>query len=169
MQFSASREGIDKLIEVASQTFEYVVIDAGSRWDLAQTRVFDMVSTIYLVTQVGVAELRNANRLITGCLQPYSHKLEVVLNRYKDMKFGIEFDAIEKALTRPAEWRIPNDYQAVMEMQTTATPLALKESRIQRRSRRWPRSRRESPPTGTEEKEVRPVRLRVRGLKATRA
>jgi pilus assembly protein CpaE len=127
-----TREGIDKLIEVACGTFEYVVIDAGSRWDLAQTRLFDMVSTIYLVTQVGVAELRNANRLITGCLQPYSHKLEVVLNRYKDMKFGIEFDAIEKALTRPAEWRIPNDYEAVMEMQSTATPLALKDSRIQR-------------------------------------
>jgi pilus assembly protein CpaE len=127
-----SRDGIDKLIEVASRTFEYVVIDAGSRWDLAQIRIFDMVSTIYLVTQVGIAELRNANRLITGCLQPYSQKLEVVLNRFKDMKFGIEFDAIEKALTRQADWRIPNDYEAVMEMQTTATPLALKESRIQR-------------------------------------
>ncbi len=127
-----TREGIDKLIEVASTTFEYVVVDAGSRWDLAQTRLFDMVSTIYLVTQVGVAELRNANRLITECLQPYSHKLEIVLNRYKDMKFGIEFDAVEKALTRQAEWRIPNDYAAVMEMQNTATPLALKESRIQR-------------------------------------
>jgi pilus assembly protein CpaE len=129
---NVTREGIEKLIEVASKTFEYVVVDAGSRWDLAQTRVFDMVSTIYLVTQVGIAELRNANRLITGCLQPYSQKLEVVLNRFKDMKFGIEFDAIEKALTRPAEWRIPNDYAAVQEMQNTATPLALKESRIQR-------------------------------------
>jgi len=129
---TVTREGIEKLIEVASATFEYVVVDAGSRWDLAQTRVFDMVSTIYLVTQVGIADLRNANRLITGCLQPYSQKLEIVLNRYKDMKFGIESDAIEKALTRQADWRIPNDYEAVMEMQTTATPLALKESRIQR-------------------------------------
>ncbi len=129
---NSTREGIDKLIEVASTTFEYVVVDAGSRWDLAQTRLFDMVSTIYLVTQVGVAELRNANRLITECLQPYSHKLEIVLNRYKDMKFGMESDAVEKALTRQADWRIPNDYEAVMEMQTTATPLALKESRIQR-------------------------------------
>jgi pilus assembly protein CpaE len=142
---SVTREGIDKLIEVACGTFEYVVVDAGSRWDLSQTRLFDMVSTIYLVTQVGVAELRNANRLITGCLQPYSHKLEVVLNRYKDMKFGIEFDAIEKALTRPAKWRIPNDYEAVMEMQNTATPLALKESRIQRAIQKMARMASELP------------------------
>jgi pilus assembly protein CpaE len=54
------------------------------------------------------------------------------LNRYKDMKFGIESDAVEKALTRQADWRIPNDFAAVQEMQNTATPLALKESRIQR-------------------------------------
>jgi pilus assembly protein CpaE len=127
-----TREGIERLIEVACRTFEYVVVDAGSHWDLAQTRVFDMVSTIYLVTQVGIAELRNANRLITGCLQPYSQKLEIVLNRYKDMKFGMESDAVEKALTRQADWRIPNDFLAVQEMQNTATPLALKESRIQR-------------------------------------
>ena len=127
-----THEAIDCLIEVACSTFEYVVIDAGSRWDLAESRVFDMVSTIYLVTQVGIAELRNANRLITGCLQPYSHKLEIVLNRHKDELFGIEVQAIENALTRQARWRIPNDYSSVREMQNTATPLALKDSKIQR-------------------------------------
>jgi pilus assembly protein CpaE len=129
---STSREAINKLIEVACKSFDFVVIDAGSRWDLTETRVFDMVSTIYLVTQVGIAELRNANRLITGCLQPYSQKLEIVLNRHKDEMFGIEVAAIEKALTRPAQWRIPNDFPAVREMQNTATPLALKHSNIQR-------------------------------------
>jgi pilus assembly protein CpaE len=129
---SASREAINKLIEVACKSFDFVVIDAGSRWDLAETRVFDMVSTIYLVTQIGIAELRNANRLITGCLQPYSQKLEIVLNRHKNEMFGIEAAAIEKALTRPAQWRIPNDFSAVREMQNTATPLALKQSNIQR-------------------------------------
>jgi|GEM_PF-2863252 len=48
------------------------------------------------------------------------------------MTFGVELEAIEKALTRQAEWRIPNDYAAVLEMQNTATPLALKDSSIQR-------------------------------------
>jgi pilus assembly protein CpaE len=134
-QFTKSRitrEAINKLLEVASKTFEYVVVDAGCRWDLAETRMFDIASTIYLVTQAGIAELRNSNRLITGCLQPYSHKLEIVLNRHKDELFGIQVQAIEKALTRQAKWRIPNDYEAVREMQNTATPLAMKDSNIQR-------------------------------------
>jgi pilus assembly protein CpaE len=128
----ATNTGIDKLIETAGKAFDYVVIDAGSRWDLFATRLFDMVSTIYLVTQVGVAELRNSNRLITGCLQPYESKLEIVVNRYKAEMFGIEDKAIEEALTRSAQWRIPNNYEAVCEMQNTATPLALKKSSIQR-------------------------------------
>jgi pilus assembly protein CpaE len=127
-----THEAINKLIEVACNTFEYVVIDAGSRWDLAETRVFEMVSTIYLVTQMGIAELRNANRLITGCLQPYAQKLEIVLNRHKDQMFGIEEKAIKTALTRNAQWRIPNNYRALQEMQNTAVPLALKASSIQR-------------------------------------
>jgi pilus assembly protein CpaE len=127
-----SHEAVNKLVEVACETFEYVVIDAGSRWDLAETRVFDMVSTIYLVTQMGIAELRNANRLITGCLQPYAQKLEIVLNRHKDEMFGIGEKAIKQALTRNAQWRIPNNYRAVREMQNTAVPLALKESSIQK-------------------------------------
>ena len=122
---------IDKLIMVASKSFENVVVDAGSRWELAETRLFDFASTIYLVTQVGISELRNANRLIIGCLQPYSSKLEIVLNRYKAEMFGIGAETIDGALTRQADWRIPNDYSAVREMQDTAVPLALKRSGIQ--------------------------------------
>jgi len=130
LRMESPGEAVDQLLTVACQSFDYVVIDAGSQWQLTDTRLFDMVSTVFLVTQVGVAELRNANRLITGCLQPYASKLEIVLNRYTAEMFGIDDDAIEGALTRPAQWRIPNDYAAVRRMQTTAEPL--KESNIQR-------------------------------------
>lgn len=129
---SIADEAVDRLVDLACRTFDYVVVDAGSRWELAETHLFDIVSTIYLVTQVGVAELRNANRLIKGCLQGYGPKLEIVVNRYKSEMFGTSDAAIEEALTRPAKWRIPNDYAAVREMQNTAVPLALKKSRIQR-------------------------------------
>lgn len=136
-----THEAIDRLIEVACETFEYVVIDAGSYWDLAETRVFNMVSTVYLVTQIGIPELRNANRLITGCLQPYAEKLEIVLNRDKDDMFGIGEEAIKKALTRQVQWRIPNNYPAVRNMQNTAVPLALKkESSIQQAIRMMARN-----------------------------
>jgi hypothetical protein len=44
--------------------------------------------------------------------------------------FGINDEAIEDALTRPAKWRIPNDFAAVRRMQHTAAPL--QDSSIQR-------------------------------------
>jgi len=121
---------VDSLLDAACKSYDYVVVDAGSKWELTDTRLFDMVSTVFLVTQVGVAELRNSNRLITGCLQAYSAKLEIVLNRYTAEMFGIDDAAIESALTRPPQWRIPNDYPTVRQMQNTAEPL--KVSNIQR-------------------------------------
>jgi hypothetical protein len=44
--------------------------------------------------------------------------------------FGIDDAAIESALTRPAQWRIPNDYPAVRRMQNTAE--VQKESSVQK-------------------------------------
>jgi len=121
---------VDNLLTIACKSFDYVVVDAGSKWELTDTHLFDIVSRIFLVTQVGVAELRNSNRLITSCLQGYGPKLEIVLNRYTAEMFGIDNNAIESALTRPAQWVIPNDYPAVRRMQNTAEPL--KEGNIKR-------------------------------------
>ena len=126
----ADGEAVNHLMGVACKAFDYVVVDAGSKWELTDTRLFDMVSTVFLVTQVGVTELRNSNRLITGCLQAYSAKLEIVLNRYTAEMFGIDDTAIEGALTRPAQWRIPNDYPSVRKMHITAE--VQKESSVQR-------------------------------------
>ncbi|MGB7742393.1 MAG: AAA family ATPase, partial [Terracidiphilus sp.] len=126
----ADGEAVNHLMSVACKAFDYVVVDAGSKWELTDTRLFDMVSTVFLVTQVGVTELRNSNRLITGCLQAYSAKLEIVLNRYTAEMFGIDDTAIEGALTRPAQWRIPNDYPSVRKMHITAE--VQKESSVQR-------------------------------------
>jgi pilus assembly protein CpaE len=116
-------KSVDQLLAAAAKAFDYVVVDAGTRLELAETRLFDLVSTIYLVTQVGVADLRNANRLITECFQENSTKIEVVWNRYTDAIFGIDDETIESVLTRPAQWRIPNDFAAVRRMQDTAEPL----------------------------------------------
>lgn len=140
---------VDKLMDVATDVFEYVVVDAGSRWDLADTCLCRVASTIYLITQVGVSELRNANRLIMGVLEPYKWKLEIVLNRHTAAIFGMGDGAIERILTRPAQWRIPNDYDAVRTMQNTAVPLMLKDSAIQSAIQKMARSASGRPPEKT--------------------
>ena len=61
----ASDEAVEKLLTVARQDFEYVVVDAGSNLGAGCKMLLDAASVVYLVTQVSIPELRNGNRLIT--------------------------------------------------------------------------------------------------------
>jgi pilus assembly protein CpaE len=145
-QFDASNEAIDKLLTVARQDFENVVIDMGSRLDLTETGIFRDGSTVYLVIQSHIAGLRNANRLISQYFTTDVPKLEIVLNRHQPRSLGVADDQITRALNRPPQWKIPNDYAAVRRMQHTAIPLALEDSPVSRLIRQMARSACGMPP-----------------------
>jgi len=130
--FRPSDEAIKILLNVALQDFEFVVIDAGSRSDLPATQHFDPSVTIYLVTQVGIPELRNANRFIKRLPTERGPELEVVVNRFDSGVQGIDEEQVAKALTRPIRWKIPNDYAAVRQMQNSAIPLTKEDTPIAR-------------------------------------
>jgi len=130
--YEATDEAIDRLISVARAEFDNIVVDAGSRLDLTNTALFKEATTVYLVTQAGIPELRNSNRLINQYFTGGRPKLEIVINRYEPRSLGMADEHITKALTRPANWKIPNDYAAVRRMQNTATPLVLEDSPISR-------------------------------------
>jgi pilus assembly protein CpaE len=153
-QFDASNEDIDRLIAVARQEFDNVVVDMGSRLDLTGTSLFKDGSTIYLVIQAGIAGLRNSNRVISQYFSTGVPKLEIVLNRFQHRSMGVAEDQITKALTRPAQWKIPNDFAAVRRMQHTAIPLALEDSPISRVIRQMARSACGLPPIQEKEKKT---------------
>ncbi|MGD0682012.1 MAG: AAA family ATPase [Terracidiphilus sp.] len=135
-----SADVIDKLLEVACQDFDYVVVDAGSRLDLQRKHLFDESAIIYLVTQAGIPELRNSHRLIAQLSAEGSPKLEIIINRFDPYNTEIDEAHITKALTRPVSWKIPNNYAAVRRMQNTATPLTDENSQISRAIQRMSRS-----------------------------
>jgi pilus assembly protein CpaE len=139
-RFDAPNESIDKLLAVARQEFENVVVDMGSRLDLMGTGLFKDGSTVYLVILPGIAGLRNSNRLISQYFSAGVPKVEIVLNRFQPRFLGVNEDQITKALTRPARWKIPNDYAAVRRMQQTAVPLALEDSPFSRLMRQMART-----------------------------
>ena len=133
VQYQATDEAIDKLLTVARQEFDNVVIDLGSKVDLTGTLLFKEATAIYLVTQAGIPELRNSNRLISQVFSSGGAKLEIVINRYETSALSVSEEHITKALTRPAQWKIPNDYASVRRMQVNATPLVLTDSAVSRR------------------------------------
>jgi pilus assembly protein CpaE len=131
-QVQASNEAIEKLLTVARQDFGYVIIDAGSRFDLTDASWFEQADTAYLVMQAGIPELRNSHRLISEFFKSGTPELEIVLNRFVKGSMGVDEEHIEKALTRPIKWKIPSDYFNVRRMQNEAIPLALDDSAIAR-------------------------------------
>jgi pilus assembly protein CpaE len=121
---------VDKLVQIARQEFDCVVVDTGSRFDLTGTMLFDPAATMYLVTQVSIPELRNSNRLVLDFFGARMPNFEIVLNRFDSTSLGLEDDHIAKVITRKPNWKIPNDYSAVSNMQNSAVPLAMNQSAI---------------------------------------
>jgi len=105
----APMEAYNKLLAVACQNFQYVVVDIGTRMDLKDSVLFDESACQYLVTQVGISELRNANRMITQSFGQRCHKLQVVLNRYAPHALGFDDALVATALTRTVDWKVPDE------------------------------------------------------------
>lgn len=128
----ASREAVQKLLAVARQNFDYVVIDAGARLNARELSLFDQDAKFYLIALLGIPDLRNANRIITKFFSSSNSKLEIVLNRYAPASLGIDDGQITKALTRPAQWKIPEDGLSARKAQNTGTPLGLTDTAVSR-------------------------------------
>lgn len=128
--FAVPEEPLEKLLLAARQDFEYVVVDAGSTVGSTYTTLIDTATTVYLVTQVSISELRNSNRIIAEFFSARAPKLQVVLNRFTPRSLVIDEESITKALTLPAAWKIPSDYPIVRQAQNSATPFALGDSSV---------------------------------------
>jgi pilus assembly protein CpaE len=135
-----NRVGVEKLVRVARETFDYVVVDADTLSPDVMEALFQTATTVYLVTQVALAELRNANRLLARYFSgPNSANVEIVLNRFEGRSYEIDEPTIQKALTRPAKWSIPDDYRTVRRAQNTGVPIVLEDSPLAQRIRNMAR------------------------------
>lgn len=139
MPLHSAGTALHGLLSVARQNFDYVVVDAGSRFRWAGAALFKDVSAVYLVTQVGLSELRNSKSILTELAEARSVPVQVVLNRHTSSSLGIDDEAITRTLTMPARWKLPSDYQATQNAHNTATPIAMKDCAISRTVRQMSR------------------------------
>lgn len=123
-------EAVQRLIQVALQQFDYVVIDSGAHSEVAASTNISLKAQIYLVTQLNVPELRNAGRIASELLTANSMNFQVVINRFDAAAVKLDEDAIAKIVTKKPQWKVPNDFRATTAMQNDAEPLVLKGSRI---------------------------------------
>lgn len=139
-QIQATAEGVERLLAVAQQNFNYIIVDAGRVIGPASKGLIEEATTIYLISQVSVSELRNSNRLISEFLATYGRKPEIVLNRFNQRPLGIGDNEIKKALNQYPRWKIPRDSSAALRVQNTAYALVLEDSTISRVIRQMART-----------------------------
>jgi pilus assembly protein CpaE len=135
-----SEAAIEKLVNIVRQDFDYVVVDAGAGMGLVGQALLSSATAVYLVLQVSLPELRNANRIVSEYFRSDTPQLEIVLNRFNPRSVEIDEEAITKALTMPAKWRVPSDYAAVRKAQNLAAPIVLEASAISQAIRQMARS-----------------------------
>jgi pilus assembly protein CpaE len=142
--------GAEKLFRILREEFAFVVVDAGSCSGNIPEALFEMADTIYLVTEVNLPALRNARRLISWFTAKESDRgMEVVLNRFNSRKVEIDEESTAKALSRPVDWKIPNDYMAVRGAQNLGTSLMMQDTPISRAVRQMAKKACEKPAVAT--------------------
>ncbi len=131
--YPATTGAMDRLLALARQDFDFVVVDAGSKFDLANVCAeYREASILYLITQAGIPELRNANQFLAHSLNLGIANVEVVLNRYESTAPDFSDADVSRALNHPVSWKIPNDFKAMRRMQDTSEPVVATDSSIAR-------------------------------------
>ena len=96
------------------QMFDYIVVDTNRSLDQVNMVSFDCSEVIFIITQLDLPSLKNANRFVNMCIDQGcdESKLKLVINRY-EKRSDISLKEAEKVLNQKAFWLIPNDYPSV--------------------------------------------------------
>ena len=125
---------LGNVLEVAAQTFTHAILDLPSSWDEDHTRmVAEMSAGIIVVLTPELPALWRSHRLLQFLDRcGGTEKLKLVLNRCGTTDEIANGD-IEKVLSHPVYWRLPNNYNSAIEAINSGKPLvALNHSALAR-------------------------------------
>ncbi len=118
-------EQIERLLEVAVQNYDYVIVDIERSIDALAMKVLDRADLIYLVTEAMLPFVRDAKRLLHAFRQLgyRPEKIRLVVNRLeKDV--GVPIKRVEKALNMEVHWSVPNDFANASASVNQGVPIA---------------------------------------------
>jgi pilus assembly protein CpaE len=143
---------IGKLVDLLSEQFPFVVIDGGLSLGDGAGPLFQMASTIYLVTQADIPSLRSSQRFVSYLRAYGEPNVELVLNRFEGRKAQFDDDQLTKTLGIPPKWKVPNDYAAARRAADSGAPVILDKGAIAESLRRMARAACGKPAEGMKKK-----------------
>ncbi|KAB8040173.1 AAA family ATPase [Janthinobacterium aquaticum] len=115
---------MDRILAVARQHYDYIVLDVGRQIDALSLRALDGADAIYPVLQLALPDIRDARRLldIFRSLGYPGERLRLIVNRYT--KGGrLRLADLEQALGAEVVHTVPNDYLAATDSVNQGVPL----------------------------------------------
>ncbi|HWR00722.1 MAG TPA: AAA family ATPase [Chlorobaculum sp.] len=117
-------ERVSKLIQIAANYYNYILVDFGSSLDQVGMWVLDHLDKLCVVSTPSLPSLRRAGQLLKLWKEfekPMS-RIEIILNR-ADASVPLSDVEIEKVLGRPINKRFPSDVEAVQKSLLIGKPL----------------------------------------------
>jgi pilus assembly protein CpaE len=136
----ADATSVGKLVDLLSAQFPFVVIDAGLSLGDGAGPLFQLASTIYLVTQADIPSLRSSQRFVSYLRAYGEPNVELVLNRHEGRKAQFDDDQLTKTLGIAPKWKVPNDYQATRRAADSGAPVISDSGGIAERLRQMARA-----------------------------
>jgi pilus assembly protein CpaE len=125
--------GWDRLLDVLSRVYDYVVIDSVMSIDPLYSATIQAADLNVLVVQLNVPSIRNAERFV-GVLRRMGvdmAKVKVIVNRFVKKGRDIEPEEVEKALGMKISWLIPNDFRNAIAAINYGEPVVLRTPRAE--------------------------------------
>lgn len=127
---SISAEQAQKIVEVAAQLYDYVIVDLPDYWTDWSRQILESAHAVVLVMQMTVAAVRHARRRI-DLLQSEglgSVPIFIIANRFKKPTMfaseAIKQDEVEKVLGHAIDFSLPSNFKIINEAQTHGIPIA---------------------------------------------
>jgi pilus assembly protein CpaE len=119
-------ELMGSLLQTVRSNHDYVVIDLGSRYEGLSPQLLEAADRILVTLTPEVTAVKNANLLLGGKhLRPYPvAKVIPLVNKY-NQTWGIDPEAIGKALGRPVGAVIPADGPAMLDAANRGQPVVM--------------------------------------------
>jgi pilus assembly protein CpaE len=109
-------EHVSKLIQIATNFYDYILVDFGSSIDQVGSWVLEHLEELCIVLTPSLPSVRRAGQLleiIKELDKPLS-RIEIILNR-ADSSESISSDKIEKVIRKPIDKRFPTETRAIEE------------------------------------------------------
>lgn len=119
---------IRQILQFLKEHYEYIILDIQRSFTPTTLAALEQADNLFLVSVLDLPSLRNISRCLPLLERIGAGKgkdwLRILVNRYQPNSV-ISLDEVKRILGLEVFWKLPNEFDAIMESITSGTPIVL--------------------------------------------